>query len=376
MMLDLDIKRFWEDDALAHEENCFSKKAPQVALGIRMSNECVFAELGEEGSPWGYTDPVRRRDLNCRYNEKAREIVGISLLSEELPPPADARFPEIRQIGEVFGGRYEFDGNTTWLRENPELTDERALEAMLDRVEQMDLRAFILPPNWEAEKTRIFETYGIRPKPFTSVRGPVTLADSIYGVEKMTFLYYDAPELYERFSKVIGDVTLGYIDICAEEAGYTRQTMPHMFHFNDDDCCLLTPDMYEVFGYPILQRVFAVTSPNPEDIRYQHSDSAMAHLLPILGRLNLTGCNFGPTVTVREIRKYMKHTRIDGQLAPFTFMRNNEADIIAEVRRDCDMAREGDLRGLNISTAGSINNGSLLTSMRTVMAAIQNYGRY
>ena len=57
-------------------------------------------------------------------------------------------------------------------------------------------------------------------------------------------------------------------------------------------------------------------------------------------------------------------------------MRNNEADIIAEVKRDCEMAKENDLRGLNLATAGSINNGSLLTSMRVVMAAIQKYGRY
>jgi len=79
---------------------------------------------------------------------------------------------------------------------------------------------------------------------------------------------------------------------------------------------------------------------------------------------------------VREIRKYMPHTRIDGQLAPFTFMRNVEEDIIAEIRRDCEQARENDARGLNLTTAGSINNGSLLTSMRVVMAAIQKYGRY
>ena len=49
-MLDLDIEQFWKDDELAHEENCFSKKAPQVALGLRMSDECVFAELEEEVS--------------------------------------------------------------------------------------------------------------------------------------------------------------------------------------------------------------------------------------------------------------------------------------------------------------------------------------
>ena len=72
----------------------------------------------------------------------------------------------------------------------------------------------------------------------------------------------------------------------------------------------------------------------------------------------------------------MPNTRIDGQLAPFTFMRNDEDAIIAEVKRDCEAAKENDLRGLNLTTAGSINNGSLLTSMRAVMAAIQNYGRY
>ena len=56
-------------------------------------------------------------------------------------------------------------------------------------------------------------------------------------------------------------------------------------------------------------------------------------------------------------------------------MRNEEADIIAQVKRDCEAAKATG-RGLNISTAGSINNGSLLTSMRLVMATIQNYGRY
>ena len=98
----------------------------------------------------------------------------------------------------------------------------------------------------------------------------------------------------------------------------------------------------------------------------------MEHLL---ADFNLTGCNFGPTITVQEIRRLMPHTRIDGQLAPFTFMRNEEEDIVAQVRRDCEAARESGY-GLNIATAGSINNGSLLTSMRLVMAAIQNYGRY
>jgi hypothetical protein len=37
---------FWNDDELAHRENCFSTELSQVALGIRMNDECVFAKLG------------------------------------------------------------------------------------------------------------------------------------------------------------------------------------------------------------------------------------------------------------------------------------------------------------------------------------------
>ena len=373
-MLDLDIEQFWKDDALSHKENCFSKQAPQMALGIRMNDECVFAELGEEGEPWGYTPPLRRQELNKRYNEKALKIVGRTLLDESDPKPADSFFPGCRQIGEVFGGEYVFDGKTTWLRSH--MQDEDDLVNMLDKIDTMDLRSFILPSNWESEKKRIYEKYGKRPAQFQWIRGPVTLATSVYGVENLLYLFYDNPDLAQRFSDTISRVIMNYIDLFIEESGHTKDNFVHGFSFADDDCNLLTPEMYKTFGYPVLKRVFNFTSPNPEDTRFQHSDSSMGHLLPLLADFNLGGCNFGPTVMIEHIRTYMKNTRIDGQLAPFTFMRNNEEDIIAEVKRDAEMARQNDIRGVNFSTAGSINNGSLLTSMRTVMAAIQNFGRY
>ena len=47
---------------------------------------------------------------------------------------------------------------------------------------------------------------------------------------------------------------------------------------------------------------------------------------------------------------------------------------MAECLRDFEMAREH--RGLVLATAGSINNGTRLTGMRLIMAAIQRYGRY
>ncbi|MHC1695296.1 MAG: uroporphyrinogen decarboxylase family protein [Eubacteriales bacterium] len=372
-MLKVDLDTFWKKDALAHKENCFSPDAPQVALGIRMSGECVFAELGEEGNPWGYTDPIRRQQLHKRYNDKAESIVGIRLLDESDPAPSDSHFPSIRQIGEVFGGKYEFNGVSEWLNKSMDTPSE--LEAMLDRIERMNLRDFILPPSWDSEKVRIFEKYGKKPSAWRGVRGPVTLAMSVYGAENLIFLLMDEPELATRFSQTILRVMKGYIDIMDAEAGYTAQTRPHGFGFADDDCCLLNAEMYEAFAYPILKGIFDYVCPNPSDWRYQHSDSAMGHIIPILARFNLSACNFGPTVTVEEIRRHMPRTRIDGQLAPFTFMRNNEADIISEVRRDCEAAKKYG-RGVNITTAGSINNGSLLSSMLAVMYSIQEYGQY
>lgn len=382
MKLDLDIEQFWKDEETAREENCFSKKAKQAALGIRMSDECIFAELGEEGQPWGYTDPQRRYDLNCRYNEKAIKIVGRPLLSERKPDPKQdllPKLPERKQIGEVFGGQYVFDGNTTWLRGT--LNDAEDLKKKLDEIDFLladkeRFRSFVLPPDWDEKCRIVFETTGRRPGLANGIRGPVTLATSVYGTENLLFLYYDDEGLFKRFGDTITRVLEAFADLFIVEAGYTPDNFPHGYWFNDDDSNLLTPEMYKLLGYPTLKAMFEKYAPNPGDQRYQHSDSAMGHLIPLLADFDLTGCNFGPTVMVRDIRKYMKKTRIDGQIAPFTFMRNNEDDIIAEVKRDCEAAKEGDIRGLLVSTAGSINNGSLLTSMRVVMAAIQTYGRY
>ena len=392
-MLEVDIEQFWADDEIAHKANCFSPEAPQVALAIRMSDECVFAELDEPGEPWGNTPIQRRLQLNNRYNDKAEKIVGRRLLSETAQEYTHP-FPPIKPIGEVFGGEYVFENGSTWLKQSCRTPKE--LESVLDEVEKTDLRERILPPDWEAQKQRVYQDSGKKPSPFRGVRGPVTLATSIYGPENLVFLILDVPELAMRFSQAISDVIVGYTEIMDIEAGYSKDCAPPGFSFCDDNCCLLNDQMYEMFAYPILKRIFDRWSPvqttsdvkaarngqsrgsTPQqytaDVRYQHSDSAMAHLLPVLARLNLTCCNFGPTVSVDQIRKHMPRTRIDGCLAPFTFMSNDQERIIAEVKRDCQMAKEA--RGLNVMTAGSINNGSRLESMRAVMHAIQKHGRY
>ena len=188
------------------------------------------------------------------------------------------------------------------------------------------------------------------------------------------FLILDQPALAARFRDLILAAMLGIARILDEEAGFAPEDAPRGFYWCDDNCAMLTADMYEFFGYPILKGIFDRYAPDERDMRGQHSDSDMAHLLPILGRLNLTAVNFGPKVMVDEIRAHLPHAVIHGQLAPFTFSRNEEVNIVAEFLRDFELAREK--KGLVFATAGSINNGSRLTGLRLIMAAIQEYGRY
>ena len=100
----------------------------------------------------------------------------------------------------------------------------------------------------------------------------------------------------------------------------------------------------------------------------------MAHHLPLFGALGMNSVNFGPNLTVTEIREHLPNAVINGQLAPFTFSRNEEVNIVAELLRDVDMAREK--RGVIFATAGSINYGSRLTGLRLIMSAIDRHGRF
>jgi uroporphyrinogen decarboxylase len=378
-MYDLDVEQFWKDNDIAMMDNCFNPNAPQVAMGIRMSVECVFDELGEKGEPWGKNPPELMGRLCRLYNDKAEKIVGRRLLSETYPRNWE-KFPPIKMIGEVFGGQYVYNNGVFWLEGNVKTPQD--LEKVLDNVDRMDIRSFILPPEWEDAKRKVFESsgetldllhYGRR------VRGPVTLATSICGIENTVFWMYDEPELMHRFFDTIEKVILQYVSIVDEEAGEEKRKSQHKssgFRFSDDNCCMLTPELYEEFAYPVLRHVFDTVCPEPDDYRYQHSDSPMEHLLPILAKLNFRAVNFGPTVLADKIRKYIPGARIDGCLSPMVFMSNNDEAIIAEVKRDCEMSKNLNFRGLCIDTAGSINFGTKLTSMRTVMHAIQKYGRF
>ncbi len=369
----LDLDLFYSAQEIAAKDP-FGAEIPQVALGIGMNSECVFDELGVEADYRRVADDSQwRLSLFKKYNDKAEKIVGRRLLSETPPPPETDVYPPCKKLHDIFEGEQRWHDRSWWLMQAADSPDE--LEALLDRVERRleNLRDFILPDEWNLKRDMLMKR-GILPPLYRSQRGPVTFAASIYGVENLIFLLHDNPRLGARFRDLILRAMLGIGEILDREAGYTPDNAPRGFGFSDDNCCLLTPDMYEFFGYPILKGMFDRYASQPNDRRAQHSDSDMGHIVPILGKLDLTSVNFGPTVMIDHIRPYLPRAVINGQLAPFTFSRNDEEGIVAEFLRDFEMARPQ--RGLRFATAGSINNGSRLTGLRLIMAAIQRYGQY
>lgn len=373
----LDLEQFWKDQEKAAADP-FGVDIPQCAFGAILNWECVFDELGVEQDWWRflYEDEPWALELSRRYNDLAEKIVGRRLLNEQ-PKNQERQWPKIKELHDIFEAENVWEGGAAgswWLK--PSAHDPRELAALLDRVEKRldNLKDFLFPENWEDEKQRLIGL-GCEVPLYRGQRGPCTFATSIYGTENLLFLYYDNPALMQRFSELIGRAIQERARLIDAEADpQSVAARASGWGWADDNCCLFTPEMYEFFAMPIHRRIFDAYAAFPGAKRYQHSDSAMGHLLPLLSELDLTGTNFGPTLTVREIRQYCPHARIDGQMAPFTYSRNEEHNMIAEFLRDFEQAKER--RGLNFTTAGSINNGSRLSGMRLLMAAIQRYGRY
>jgi|GEM_PF-45630 len=367
-MKPVDVERFWNDNDVALRDP-FAADIPQAAMGMGMGYHNMFAELGlAEDNRRLQEDYDWARQCAKAYNDKAEHIVGRRLLNETAHDPTK-RFPRIREIGELFGCKRVWQSESWWLLEAANTPDE--LARLLDNVDALDIKSAMMPDDWEEGCKHIYEQHGLRPSPGLGLRGPVTLAMSIYGTENLIYLIMDQPELAERFRDTLLRVILEYFQA---RVALTEPSMRRPgFGFFDDQCAMLTPDMYAFFGQPILQTVYDTFAPGSNDRRYQHSDSDMAHLLPLLTQTGMNRVNFGPNVRFKEIREAMPNAVVEGTLAPFTFMRNDEESIIAEVNRDLEEANQ--TRGLVVATAGSVNDGTRLTSLRAVMHAIQHYGK-
>lgn len=376
----VDLESFWASNDAALRDP-FSPSCEHLPMGIAMSDECVFDELGV-APEWHrlFHDGEYHAALCRRYNDRAQQVVGRRLVREQLSNDGDPARPAVRTLADIFEARSEWreESWSYWLHPSAGTGDE--LSALLDRVERRleRLREFLFPAAWQKRRARVTPTDGAPGgaplEAYRHQRGPVTFATSVYGAENLVYLILDNPVLAARFRDLILKAILERARIIDEERGEAEPDTRGGWSWADDNCALLTPEMYRFFGCPVVKAVFERYAPRPGDRRFQHSDSAMGHLLPILGTLGLTGVNFGPTLSIGEIRRYLPRAVIHGQLAPLVLEANDGEGIVRQTLRDFEQSREH--RGVVFATAGSVNPGTRLASLRLVMAAIQELCYY
>jgi uroporphyrinogen decarboxylase len=364
MPIQLDAKAFW-----AENEQCtgkaFRTDKPRAPLGMPVDDHWLLEEMQVPSTLRYYRDAEYRATVNRQCNDRCEESIGRRPFNESVQPKG------ILRIEEVFGSRFELtEGGTPWLEPGVEsVEDLRDLCARLEKLDDRGLRDLM------------FSTGGtIAPQPLNpdgtpkvrgaGSRGPATIGTSVCGTMNLMYWLVDAPAEIGRFYELLGDVLVRYQRIVEREANVTFRG----YGWLDDNCCLFSPDLYDTFCYPVMKKVFDAFSPEPQDNRYQHSDSEMRHLLPILARLNFHGVNLGPTIPAEVIRAAMPRTEIHGQIAPMTLRNGTFEEVVAEVKRD--FAAVGGDGGLFVTSAGSVSAGTTLERLREWMWAVQRYMRY
>jgi uroporphyrinogen decarboxylase len=356
---DLDITAFWEENALCQD---FTTEKPRCSLSFSPDDHWIFGLTDVPSTLRYYQDKVWRDALHRQINEITQEYIGKTFFEEDTWEYAPKR------IENLFGCEFTYhEGSTPWL--TPVTEDPGEFAAILDHAEDIDIASWCLSADfreeWEQRKTRGAPL----PELGTGSRGPATIITSVLRPETALLWMYDYPNLMHRFSTVLAENMVALNLILRRFSGNQAEG----WWITDDNSALFNRRLYQEYCYPVLERVLEVLAPEPA-LRYQHSDSAMGHLLDMQYALGIRSVNYGPEVDAALIRKRMPDALINGQLPPL-MLRNGSPEEIKQ-RIISDFKKAGQTGGLNVTTAGSLAAGTGMGRMRWMMWVVQNHCRY
>lgn len=346
----LDLKAFWEENHKSSGK-AFRTDKPRAPIGISVDDHWLIDEMKVPSTLRYYNDGEYQARINRECNDRCEAAIGLRPFSE-LPPTLSPL-----RIEHLFGSHTELtEGGTPWLEPGHDSIESFA--AKLDELDRVDILELALSNGAVVEKT------GGEGHAWS--RGPTTVACSVLGPEQFLYWMVDEPELMHRYFDTFVRAHTAYHGGLAQLRGAKITGCAWL----DDFCVLLSPSLHREFALPAMK---ACMDAFP-GYRFQHSDSAMEHLLPVLAECDYHGVNFGPTVPVRAIRDAMPGAEIQGQVPPF-LLRDGTVDEL----RDCirrDFAEVGGDGGMVITTAGSVAAGTTLDKIRAFMEIVQEDCRY
>ena len=355
----LDVAGFWQENAQCAQ---FTTGKPRCSLGFAPDDHWLFEFLQVPSTLRYYREKGYRDGLHRASNRVTMQYVGRAFFEEDSWATAPKR------IENLFGSEFAYhEGGTPWLV--PATEDPDAFARILDRAEKIDLETWALPEDYRKEWEQRRAAGKPLPKLGGGGRGPATVMTSILATETTFFWLYDYPELMARFRDLLA---VQMVELNRVLRHFSGNDTPGWW-IADDNCALFNEDLYREYCFPVLQRVLDALAPG-DAFRYQHSDSAMGHLLDAQRELGIRRANYGPTVDVALIRAKMPDTMIDGQMPPFLLRNGSPAEIEARVIED--FAKDGDVGGLHVTTAGSLAAGTGVGRMRWFMQLVQTHCRY
>ena len=356
---DLDIEQFWKIN-----EKCkgFTENKPRCALSFSPDDHWIFEFTEVKSTLQYYKDKNYRDSIHKEVNDATRKYVGNSFFSEDTWEHSPKR------IENLFGCYFSYtEGQTPWLE--AVTNDPKKFAEILDQAEETNIKNWAFSDKFLKEWDKRKAEGKLMPKLGDGSRGPATIMSSVLSVENLFFWMYDYPELIERFRDILAAKMIEFNVLLREFSGNSTNS----WWITDDNCCLFSKKFYKKYCVPVLEKVLNAMAPD-NSRRFQHSDSAMGHLLPYQQELGINSVNYGPEVDVALIRKIMPNAMICGHMPPM-MLRNNFPEEIKE-RVISDFKKAGKGGGLEVTTAGSLSAGTGVGRMRWLMKLTEDYCKY
>jgi uroporphyrinogen decarboxylase len=334
----------------------FSTAKPRCGLLFSPDDHWLFEFLEVDSTVRYYHDKAYRDSLHREANRWLLEYIGKPFFDEDTWSTSPKR------IENLFGSEFAYhEGSTPWL--TPATDDPEQFARILDGVEKIDIASWALPEDFLAEWEQRKAAGKSLPKLGTGSRGPATIMTMVLPVETVFFWFLDYPDLMLRFRDLLAEKMVELNTVLREFSGNDEPG----WWITDDNSALFNVRLYKNYCFTVLQRVLGALAPGAAR-RYQHSDSAMGHLLEMQYALGIRVVNYGPTVDAGLIRAKMPEAMIHGQLPPFV-LRNDSPEEIRQ-RVIADFHKAGTTGGLTVTTAGSLAAGTGMGRMRWLMKVV------
>jgi uroporphyrinogen decarboxylase len=355
----LDVESFWAENAICE---AFTTDKPRCALSFSPDDHWLFEFMHVPSTLRYYHDKLYRDELHREANRVTRQYVGQTFFEE------DTWIASPKRIENLFGSEFSYTENSTpWLM--PVTNDPDEFARILDRAEATDMRTWALPEaylrEWDERQARGLAM----PALGAGSRGPATIMTSVLQPETVFYWMNDHPDLMRHFRDLLAHKMSELNLVLRTFSGNTDAG----WWITDDNSALFNRKLYCEYCFPVLEQVLAAMAP-PGSRRYQHSDSAMGHLLDQQRELGINSVNYGPTVDAGFIREKMPEAVINGQTPPLMLRNDSPKAIRARVISDFEKA--GATGGLIVTTAGSLAAGTGVGRMRWYMKLVQDYCRY